>query len=83
MFLSAISQMWIFAAYELLRTWRQAIGDINRQAALTAATAPARAEDEGQPELVELWRQAHVDRARSEPAFVEELTAANASVLSH
>src|SRR4051812_45373896 len=22
-FLSAISQMWIFAAYELLRTWRQ------------------------------------------------------------
>lgn len=27
-FLSAISQMWIFAAYELLRTWRQRAGDI-------------------------------------------------------
>src|SRR5690606_7998002 len=27
-FLSAISQMWIFAAYELLRTWRQCADDI-------------------------------------------------------
>jgi hypothetical protein len=27
-FLSALSQMWIFAAYELLRTWRQRAGDL-------------------------------------------------------
>lgn len=27
MFLNALSQMWIFAAYELLRTWRQRVKD--------------------------------------------------------
>jgi len=27
-FLNAISQMWIFAAYELMRTWRQRAGDL-------------------------------------------------------
>src|SRR6266704_2447173 len=28
MFLSAQSQMWIFAAYELMRTWRERIRDV-------------------------------------------------------
>jgi hypothetical protein len=27
-FLSAQSQMWIFAAYELFRTWRQRVADL-------------------------------------------------------
>lgn len=27
-FLNAVSQMWIFAAYELMRTWRQRTGDM-------------------------------------------------------
>jgi len=30
-FLSAISQMWIFAAYELLRTWRQRAKEVLKQ----------------------------------------------------
>ena len=28
MFLSAQSQMWIFAAYELMRTWRESVPDV-------------------------------------------------------
>jgi hypothetical protein len=28
MFVSALSQMWVFAAYELLRTWRQRAREI-------------------------------------------------------
>jgi hypothetical protein len=29
---SALSQMWIFAVYELLRTWRQRVKDLKRDA---------------------------------------------------
>ncbi len=32
LFVSALSQMWIFAVYELLRTWRQRIKDLKRDA---------------------------------------------------
>jgi len=44
MLVSALSQMWIFAAYELLRTWRQRIKDLKRdsQKAPTASTAASR-----------------------------------------
>ena len=31
MFLSVISQMWIFSVYELLRTWRQAVREIKKE----------------------------------------------------
>ena len=32
LFVSALSQMWIFATYELLRTWRQFIRDLKKAA---------------------------------------------------
>ncbi len=33
MFLNAQSQMWLFALYELLRTWRERIKDVQKWAA--------------------------------------------------
>jgi hypothetical protein len=38
-FLSAISQMRIFSVYELLRTWRQAVRDIKKEAGLQGPAA--------------------------------------------
>lgn len=32
MFVSALSQMWVFAVYELLRTWRQRVVEVLRWA---------------------------------------------------
>src|SRR5688500_9927863 len=32
LFVSALSQMWVFATYELLRTWRQRVRDVLRWA---------------------------------------------------
>jgi CBS domain-containing protein len=37
LFLSALSQMWVFAVYELLRTWRQRIREVLRWAEELAA----------------------------------------------
>ncbi len=33
LFVSALSQMWIFATYELLRTWRQFVRDLKKASA--------------------------------------------------
>ena len=43
-FVSAISQLWIFGVYELLRTWRQRIEEISRFAKIYHSTPPAQRE---------------------------------------
>ena len=71
MFLSAISQMWIFSVYELLRTWRQAVRDIMKEA---ARPAPAAADQEGGlRELATASRDSNIERGRNDPAFIEDL----------
>lgn len=71
MFLSAISQMWVFSVYELLRTWRQAVKDIKKEAALPG---PAAADEPGDlSQLATASRRSYVERARTDPAFIEDL----------
>jgi len=66
---SAVSQMWVFAVYELLRTWRQRVGDLlriadrvnaehgtNRQAALVKEAEAIRGGDEGANPAFEMQR---------------------------
>jgi hypothetical protein len=86
MFLSAISQMWVFAAYELLRTWRQRVREITqwgkrlealageeREVAMSAKRTEieARAAETRDPEV--RWQ---VFERAAEPRFVEELRSA-------
>jgi hypothetical protein len=78
MFLSAISQMWVFSVYELQRTWRQAVRDIKKEAALrgqAAADQPADLSD-----LPTASRRNHIERARTDPAFIKELEMAQDQV---
>jgi hypothetical protein len=78
MFLSAISQMWIFSVYELLRTWRQAVRDIKMEAALPR---PAVADQPSAPsELATAAMCSYFERARTDPAFIEELESAKGKV---
>jgi hypothetical protein len=85
-FVSAVSQMWVFAAYELMRTWRQRAREVvnwsNEAAALT---------EDGQANAIAAKRQ-EVERRASEtldpgskwdmferatdPQFAEELRSA-------
>lgn len=44
-FVSALSQLWIYGMYELLRTWRQRIEEISRFAKAYHATPPAQRQD--------------------------------------
>jgi hypothetical protein len=69
-FLSAISQMWIFSVYELLRTFRQAVRDIMQEA---ARPRPAAADHAGGLcELATASMRNNIERARTDAAFVEE-----------
>jgi hypothetical protein len=77
MFLSAISQMWVFAVYELLRTWRQAVRDIKKE-----ASRPERAAEEldALARLATASRRNYVDLARTDHAFIKALDDAIARV---
>ena len=79
MFVSALSQMWIFASYELLRTWRQSIRDLKHE----AAKAGDGAKELGREEEIELadvfWRD-YLDKARTDPEFLNALDNANERV---
>jgi hypothetical protein len=74
LFVSALSQTWVFAAYELLRTWRQRARDLKREAQQPAAAAPR-----GSPldEMAdEIW-QDQVARVRNDPAYVQQVDEAS------
>ena len=78
MFLSAISQMWIFSVYELLRTWRQAIRDIKNEAARSGQAIEDQTDTLN--ELATALRRDYIERARTDPAFIGELDTANGQV---
>lgn len=74
-FVSAQSQMWIFAAYELLRTWRQRAKDAIKWAengGLPAKIADL-SKDVGFLHTGRLMRAKQLERLLAEPARVEKL----------
>jgi hypothetical protein len=79
LFVSALSQMWIFAVYELLRTWRQRIKDLKRDSQKPSTTGTSRSRHSGMfydGQLIKLRKQpkrygSQLDKAmnRMEPLF--------------
>jgi hypothetical protein len=69
-FVSAISQMWIFAAYELLRTWRQRVRDLKRDAGKPAPAAQATEEDSDMAKASEQMRLTLLERVREDKNYV-------------
>jgi len=78
LFVSALSQMWIFAAYELLRTWRQRVQDLKRQAQQPQKPAVQR----GSPlrQLWELTWQEELRKLQKNKNYATELDEAYAKV---
>jgi hypothetical protein len=64
---SALSQMWIFAVYELLRTWRQRIKDLKRDAQKLRAPTTARSRLSG------LYYDRQLANLRKKPKYGNEL----------
>jgi hypothetical protein len=78
LFVSALSQMWIFAVYELLRTWQQRVKDLKRDAQKSPTPVTARSRHSGMyydEQLVKLRKQlkfgGELDKAMNlmEPIF--------------
>jgi hypothetical protein len=66
-FVSALSQMWIFAAYELLRTWRQFIRELKKE---VGQPSPEEAADDGGPvNLAAMYWKGHVEEYRGSEEF--------------
>jgi len=75
MMVSALSQMWVFAAYELLRTWRQRVRQLKKD-----VQKPAVPEKKGQKQLAGLYLQGQLEQLRKDKAFGAELDRAYARV---
>lgn len=73
MFVSALSQMWIFAVYELLRTWRQMVRDL--QNAPTAPQPNAHGAAAGS-NIAENIREHHRTKYAGDPEFQAEIESA-------
>ena len=74
-FVSALSQMWLFALYELLRTWRQRINTLKKwrdNGALTTQLEKLQSDQDSQPNIAALIRAWHVERFRDNPEFAEK-----------
>ena len=72
LFLGALSQMWLFAMYELLRTWRERAGEIQKWAA-NGGLGPkiaALEKDEGFPHLGRAALADLLKRAVADPAIL-------------
>jgi hypothetical protein len=64
---SALSQMWIFAVYELLRTWRQRIRDLMRDAQKPVVPHSAHSRFAG------MYYEDQLAHLRKKPTYVKEL----------
>jgi hypothetical protein len=64
---SALSQMWIFAVYELLRTWRQRIRDLKRETQEQGVPAAE------QSNLAGMYYEEQLVRLRKEPNYARKL----------
>ena len=69
--------MWIFATYELLRTWRQFVREVE-----AGAGSPSSGERPKEPDrlLAEAFRRSHVEQLRDNPEFGKDLVAARGVV---
>lgn len=77
-FLSAQSQMWIFAAYELLRTWRQRVREVINAAEKKELNERLRAletERENYPHFGRQVRIEQLQRVINEPAVLVQIQA--------
>lgn len=64
---SALSQMWIFAVYELLRTWRQRVKDLKCDAQKPAV------QQSGHSRLAGMYYQGQLTHLRKKPAYAKKL----------
>jgi hypothetical protein len=73
---SALSQMWIFALYELLRTWRQRVRDLKQE----AQKPPPHTQETPLSEIALMFRKDQLERVRNDAAFVTEIDEAYARI---
>jgi hypothetical protein len=74
MFVSAMSQMWIFAIYELLRTWKQMVKELRSGGTLS----PSKSRDHSSlPNISEDMREHHRSKYANDVVFHEEVEAAS------
>jgi hypothetical protein len=64
---SALSQMWIFAVYELLRTWRQRIRDLKRDTQKPAVPHSTHSRFAG------MYYESQLAHLRKKPAYAKQL----------
>jgi hypothetical protein len=74
-FVSAQSQMWIFALYELLRTWRSRISSLIKWKDSGAIETMLKKVKEDELNLAALMRQRHLKQLRDDPEFETQLKA--------
>lgn len=75
LFVSALSQMWIFALYELLRTWRGRIQKLIKWKENGAIPGILRRLDSDDHNLGALMKRRHIERTRDDPEFVRRMNA--------
>jgi hypothetical protein len=73
-FVSALSQMWIFSMYELLRTWRQRVNDLILIAKAGKVSTTPPAPEESEFNLSRDFRKRAIERALGDPQFQRNLT---------
>ncbi|MBV5348015.1 hypothetical protein JZU46_07380 [bacterium] len=69
MFVSAQSQMWIFALYELLRTWRSRINKLLKWKSSGGITQVLNNLEQDRFNLATHFRKSHLEMLRDAPAF--------------
>lgn len=70
MFVSALSQMWLFALYELLRTWRGRIRTLRKWKENGAVPEMLGRLEGDEHSLGALMKSRHVERVRDDPSFL-------------
>lgn len=75
LFVSAQSQMWIFAAYELLRTWQQRASDMIKWHDNSGLEIKLRAleEDQGYRHFGRVYRAAQIKRVIDDPSMISRI----------
>jgi hypothetical protein len=72
-FVSALSQMWIFALYELLRTWRGRIRTLKKWNESGAIPEMLRRLERDEHNLGALMKSRHLERIRDDQPFVRKM----------
>ena len=74
-FLSALSQMWIFATYEIMRTWRQRANDILKWAENSGLEIKLQAlkKDVGYQHIGRQFRAKQIEGVLADPSTIERI----------